>query len=84
VADVEPGTDAEASTWRDDELVTAVDIAARLGLSSKQVVLDWRYHSAEFPHPVARAPSLRWRWGEVQRWAHDHPRHVANFRRHGG
>jgi hypothetical protein len=71
----------DPSGWRDGDLVDAVEIARRLGLSNKQVVLDWRYHSAEFPHPVARGPALRWRWGEVVRWAQAHPRHVANFQR---
>jgi hypothetical protein len=74
----------DPTSWRADDLVDAVEVASRLGLSSKQVVLDWRYHSAEFPHPIARRPSLCWRWGDVEAWARAHPRHVANFQRDSG
>jgi hypothetical protein len=61
------------------ELVTADEIAERLQLSSKQVVLDWRLHNNGFPHPVGRARKLLWRWDEVHTWAAAHPAHVAHF-----
>lgn len=53
----------------DDRLVTAVEIAERLGLKDGQAVLDLRRHQFGFPGPVARkARALVWSWDSVEAW----------------
>jgi predicted DNA-binding transcriptional regulator AlpA len=53
----------------DDRLVSAVEIAQRLGLKDGQTVLDLRHHQVGFPSPVARrSRSLVWSWDDVQTW----------------
>jgi predicted DNA-binding transcriptional regulator AlpA len=58
----------------DDELVTAAEIARRLGLARPQAVYTWRRRNRDFPEPVAVATV--WRWGDVRAWAEatGHPR----------
>jgi hypothetical protein len=53
-----------------DELVGTTDIADRLGLSSAQVVREWRRRHADFPAPVAKVgATLVWAWPEIAAWA---------------
>jgi predicted DNA-binding transcriptional regulator AlpA len=52
------------------ELVIAVDIAERLGMSPQRVyVLAGR---GDFPKPIGvLGRSAVWRWGSVERWARE-------------
>lgn len=53
-----------------DDLVSAVEIVARLGFRRPQLVYDWRRRHADFPEPVARLGSVHvWVWPDVERWA---------------
>ena len=53
-----------------EDLVGAVEIADRLGLSGPKVVHDWRYRHEDFPQPVTKVGTVFvWRWTEVQAWA---------------
>ena len=62
------GSDVEAGF--DDQLVTASEIAERLGLKDGQVVLDLCRHRVAFPAPVGRrARALIWSWNDVELWA---------------
>lgn len=52
-----------------DELVTAADIAKRLGLSRGQVVHVWRERYDTFPQPVVVRPRVMlWHWPDVAAW----------------
>jgi len=52
------------------ELVSAAEVAARLGLQRSRQVLDLRLHRFNFPRPVARTGrNLVWSWPQVERWA---------------
>jgi hypothetical protein len=50
------------------ELVDAGEIARRLHLRHRNVVLDWRLHRLNFPAPVARRRTYLWRWSDVEAW----------------
>jgi len=53
-----------------DDLVSAADIAERLGVGKSTVVHDWRYRNLGFPEPVKMVgPVGIWDWPEVERWA---------------
>ena len=53
-----------------DDLVSASEIAARLGAQRPGVVHDWRRRHAEFPQPIARlALGYVWSWPDVESWA---------------
>jgi len=53
-----------------DELVSAAEVAARLGLQRSRQVLDLRLHRFNFPRPVARTGrNLVWSWPQVEHWA---------------
>jgi hypothetical protein len=54
------------------ELVDAGEIARRLRLRHRNVVLDWRFHRFHFPAPVTRRRSYLWNWTEVAEWAAVH------------
>lgn len=51
----------------DDELVTAREIAERLGVARPQAVHTWRRRNVGFPEPVT--VGMVWRWGDVKAWA---------------
>jgi hypothetical protein len=52
-----------------EELVDAVEVAARLGLKSARTVLDLRVHRLGFPAPVGRqGRALLWSWSQVEMW----------------
>ena len=54
-----------------DDLVTAADIAGRLGLSEPQVVHTWRDRHDDYPEPlvVRGTRVVLWSWVDVARWA---------------
>ena len=53
-----------------DDLVTATDIAERLGVKRAQVVHDWRRRHTDFPEPLVTRPRvLLWAWKDVKEWA---------------
>ena len=53
-----------------EELVSAAEVATRLGLARSRQVLDLRLHRFDFPHPVARTGrNLVWSWPQVEHWA---------------
>jgi predicted DNA-binding transcriptional regulator AlpA len=53
-----------------DDLVTATDIAERLGVKRAQVVHDWRRRHPDFPAPLVTRPRvLLWAWKDVKAWA---------------
>jgi hypothetical protein len=54
------------------DLVTASEIAARLGLRNGQLVRDWSRHVAHFPKPVGRRGHFLWSWPAVEHWARAH------------
>jgi len=52
-----------------DDLVGAVEVADRLGLSHTANVHSWRRRHADFPQPVAIVSgTYLWLWPEVERW----------------
>ena len=55
-----------------NDLVGTHEIAERLGLSSSQLVRDWRRrYPDDFPEPVlALKVGLIWSWSEVEDWLH--------------
>jgi hypothetical protein len=59
------------------ELVDAGEIARRLGLRHRNVVLDWRFHRFHFPAPVTRRRSYLWDWRDVAKWAQVHATELA-------
>jgi hypothetical protein len=62
--------EARVEAGFDDELVTAGEIAGRLGLKDGQVVLDLCRHRVAFPGPVGRrSRALVWSWNDVELWA---------------
>ncbi|HEX9992461.1 MAG TPA: hypothetical protein VGB14_05995 [Acidimicrobiales bacterium] len=53
-----------------DDIVSASEIAARLGAKQPSVVHDWRRRHADFPQPIARVKlGHLWAWPDVERWA---------------
>jgi len=53
-----------------DDLVSAVEIARRLGVARPQVVYDWRRRHEDFPAPIARLGNVSvWAWPDVEAWA---------------
>lgn len=58
------------------ELVIAVDIAKRLGISSQRV--NVLASGPGFPQPLGKlGRSAVWRWGTVERWARETGRLTA-------
>ena len=52
------------------DLVSAVEIASRLGVARPQVVYDWRRRHDDFPEPVARVGNVSvWAWPDIEAWA---------------
>jgi hypothetical protein len=53
-----------------DHLVSASEIASRLGVRTSGVVHDWRRRYSDFPKPIARlALGFVWAWPDVAAWA---------------
>jgi hypothetical protein len=53
-----------------DDLVSASEIATRLGAKRPGVVHDWRRRHPDFPEPIARlALGYVWSWRDVEAWA---------------
>jgi len=53
-----------------DDLVTAGQIAERLGLAFAETVYNWVNRYPEFPDPVWHVGRIRlWLWSEVRAWA---------------
>lgn len=53
-----------------DDLVSAIEIAARLGSSRPQLVYDWRRRYSDFPQPIAQVGRVHiWVWPDVEKWA---------------
>jgi hypothetical protein len=56
----------------DVDLVDAGEIARRLNLRHRSVVLDWRMHRFHFPAPVMRRRTYLWDWSDVEAWSLEH------------
>jgi hypothetical protein len=56
----------------DVDLVDAGEIARRLRLRHRSVVLDWRLHRFHFPAPVMRRRTYLWKWADVEAWTSEH------------
>lgn len=55
-----------------DDLVSAAEIADRLGMNKSTVVHDWRYRDIGFPEAVKMiGPVGIWDWREVEEWARE-------------
>jgi hypothetical protein len=53
-----------------DDIVSASEIADRLGVKQRSVVHDWRRRHTDFPQPIARVKlGHLWAWPDVERWA---------------
>lgn len=53
-----------------EDLVSAVEIAQRLGGRRPQVVYDWRRRHADFPAPLTKVGAVHvWNWPDVEAWA---------------
>jgi predicted DNA-binding transcriptional regulator AlpA len=53
-----------------EHLVSAKEIADRLGVARPQVVYEWRRRHPDFPAPlVTLSIGNVWNWPEVERWA---------------
>jgi hypothetical protein len=53
-----------------DDLVSASEIATRLGVKRPGVVHDWRRRYPDFPRPIARlALGYVWAWPDIEEWA---------------
>lgn len=53
-----------------DDLVSAVEIAAKLGSTRPQLVYDWRRRYEDFPEPIAQLGRVHvWVWSDVRAWA---------------
>ncbi len=65
------------------DLVDAAEIARRLNLRHRNVVLDWRLHRFHFPAPVMRRRTFLWRWEEVRAWSLEHASEVQAKRAPG-
>jgi hypothetical protein len=63
------------------ELVDAGEIARRLDLRHRSVVLEWRLLSRfGFPAPVMRRRTYLWRWADVEAWSRAHAHEVVTHR----
>jgi hypothetical protein len=60
----------------DADLVDAAEIARRLNLRHRSVVLDWRLHRFHFPAPVMRRRTYLWKWADVEAWSVEHATEV--------
>jgi hypothetical protein len=60
----------------DLDLVDAGEIARRLNLRHRSVVLDWRLHRFHFPAPVMRRRTYLWKWADVEAWSNEHTAEV--------
>jgi hypothetical protein len=60
----------------DLDLVDAGEIAQRLNLRHRSVVLDWRLHRFHFPAPVMRRRTYLWKWEDVEKWSNEHTTEV--------
>ena len=60
----------------DVDLVDAAEIARRLNLRHRSVVLDWRLHRFHFPAPVMRRRTYLWKWADVEAWCAEHATEV--------
>ena len=58
------------------DLVDAGEIARRLNLRHRSVVLDWRLHRFHFPAPVMRRRTYLWKWSDVEAWSNEHTAEV--------
>jgi hypothetical protein len=58
------------------DLVDAGEIARRLNLRHRSVVLDWRLHRFHFPAPVMRRRTYLWKWSDVEAWSTEHAAEV--------
>jgi hypothetical protein len=58
------------------DLVDAGEIARRLNLRHRSVVLDWRLHRFHFPAPAMRARTYLWKWADVEAWSREHEAEV--------
>jgi len=63
------------------DLVDATEIARRLKLRDRSVVLDWRLHRFHFPAPVMRRRTYLWRWSDVEEWSNEHAAEVLAHQR---
>ena len=53
-----------------DDLVSAIEIAACLGVARPQVVYDWRRRQKAFPVPITRLGNVFvLSWPDVEAWA---------------
>lgn len=53
-----------------EDLVSAVEIAQRLGVARPQVIYAWRSRHPDFPQPVATVGNVSvWSWPDVEAWA---------------
>jgi predicted DNA-binding transcriptional regulator AlpA len=53
-----------------DDLVSAAEIAERLGVGKSTVVHDWRYRDLGFPEAVKMIGQVGiWDWTDVEKWA---------------
>jgi hypothetical protein len=59
------------------DLVDAGEIARRLNLRHRSVVLDWRLHRFHFPAPVMRRRTYLWKWADVEAWSTEHAAEVT-------
>jgi predicted DNA-binding transcriptional regulator AlpA len=62
------------------DLVDAGEIARRLELRDRTVVLDWRLHRFHFPAPVMRGRTYLWKWSDVEAWSNEHAAEVVAHR----
>ena len=52
-----------------DDLVTAVDIAERLGLAGPAAVHNWTQRHDDFPAPIRKFGTIRvWCWTDIAAW----------------
>jgi hypothetical protein len=63
------------------DLVDAAEIARRLHLRHRGIVLDWRLHRFHFPAPVMRRRTYLWKWSDVEKWSTEHAAEVLANRR---
>lgn len=81
IADVESVPGISVQRVEPDDLVTAAEIAARLGRSRESVrlLIAGRRGDRAFPAPVShmRERNRLWRWSEVASWAQAPPEQIA-------